>query len=190
MVRVLKAQDFAPVPKSKKNRSYDAMSDGRERPAEGKGTDPPNQKGIGIVLINIIDLGNKPYACSEKHSPQYVQGFAYCCEPAPRPSEIKAETVGSQKREEHQCEFYGLMQFFPVIGEKEDDPQAKKDSSYGRENYPAPENTLLRFRIEVFNGFSLFSVDDARKDPFFCLIKKPFYVFAHRISDWPLIIKL
>ena len=167
------------LPHQHQGHRHEPLSDRWQGPGHGQGADAPDQQGIGIVLLDVIDLRHQPDGGTEQHGAEGVQPLAGD-QRAAGPAQPQPGAVGAGQSGEDHRQLGEFVHLRPVIGEQQNHPQPEDDGAQSGEYQPAPARPLLQ-RIAHPQGLGLGAVDQPFAHPVGDLLLQPGVVFAHGI---------
>ena len=126
-------------------------------PGQRQHAQGPQQQGIGIMALQVIDLPHQENAGTHQHAADGEQSLG---QQTIAFQQQQAATVGQQQRQENHGQFPESPHGFPVVGEQQDHAEADQDRA-GRRDQVAPEAALAQLveAIAARQGLGLGRVD-------------------------------
>ena len=84
------------VPHHQQDRRHDSLGRRRQTPGQGQGPETPDQKGIGVVFGDVVNLGDQPDSGTKEHGAQQVKAFSGGLVAALRALEPEAGAMGPE----------------------------------------------------------------------------------------------
>ena len=183
VLRGAEIEGLATAPDDHEHYGEQAVGHGAECPGHRERAEGPEEEAVGVMLVDVVDLGDEPDAGAVEHGAERGEGLAELRLPAFLGQQAGGGEVGADDCREDQGQFAGLGDLVPVVGEEQDDAEADDDGACGGEDEEAPRHGLggrvRRLLVALADPVALFRRHEALRLPAVDLSQKPADIFVH-----------